>query len=70
MGAAGWHLDLVGPLSTCGSHVIVQRNHFADYAFLSNRSQKLWFFLPPFVATSCRKLSQSGFVSELRFSFF
>jgi hypothetical protein len=31
VGAGGWHLDLVGPLITCGSHVVMQRYQFSIF---------------------------------------
>ena len=54
----------------CDLHVTCSTISLMLYHFLSKSFAKVVVFLPPFLATSCRKLSQSGFVSDLRFSFF
>ena len=71
MGAAGWHLDLAGPLITVASEPCDQQhNQFDGYTIFFKSFAKAVVFLPPFLATSCSKLFQTGFVSDLRFSFF
>ena len=71
MRAAGCYLAFVGPLRQQAAQYIAHAaNEFAVCPeFLFESFAKVVVSPPPFLATSCRKLSQSGFVSEFAILF-